>query len=519
MEQPSYTASASMPNSAATAPRVLPSLPILLLCAVFVYIASVCVYRLRFHPLSKYPGPRLAAITDLAFAYYFLRGTAVDWIDEQHRRYGPIVRLGPMRLGYTSPEAVKDIVGHQTGNHKANRRNLLFSQPNSMFDGHNSVFNEENDILHRQQRKLFTNAFSDRALSAQESMIQNYVDKLVALMRKSAGAPRDAVKLWNFATFDIMADLAFGESLGNLEGDEYHPWVASMFAGFKLGVMISYLQHWPGMSLLLDLITPKSAKEEAMVHVANSNNSLTKRLERTDVERPDIWGLVLEKQKKGDAQMSRGSMNANSNIFMMAGTETTATALCGLTCLLLKNPDKMKKLVDEVRAVPSKEELNGLKMRHLKYLGAVIEEGLRVYPAVPAANLRDIAPGGNVIMGDHLPEKTVVGISHWSAFHSPLNFHNPDAFVPERWILDDEEYKEYHDFDKRHGFKPFSDGPRNCLGKNLAYYELRALLAHAVWHFDFELCPESENWLQGQKTWQLWDKPELMIRIKERSYE
>lgn len=222
-----------------------------------------------------------------------------------------------------------------------------------------------------------TNAFSDRALGAQESLIQGYVDKLVALMGKSRGAPVDAVKLWNFATFDIMADITFGESLGNLEGNEYHPWVAAMFAGFKAGLIFGHLVHWPGTTLVLNLLTPKAARKEAMIHIVNSNESDTKRLERTVTERPDIWGLAMEKQKKGDMHMSRREMNANSNLFMMAGTETTATALCGLTYLLLKNPGKFERLVEEVRAVGSKEELTGLKLRHMKYLATVIEEGLR----------------------------------------------------------------------------------------------------------------------------------------------
>lgn len=53
----------------------------------------------------------------------------------------------------------------------------------------------------------------------------------------------------------------------------------------------------------------------------------------------------------------------------------------------------------------------------------------------------------------------------WAAFRSPKNFKDPGLFLPERWILDEPGFEEYHAFDKREVVQPFSYGPRNCLGK------------------------------------------------------
>lgn len=76
----------------------------------------------------------------------------------------------------------------------------------------------------------------------QEGLIQGYVGELVELIRKGEGKKEmDAVKLFNFATFDIMADLAFGDPLGNLKEATYAPWVDAMFGCFKNLQIIRYV--------------------------------------------------------------------------------------------------------------------------------------------------------------------------------------------------------------------------------------------------------------------------------------
>ena len=55
-------------------------------------------------------------------------------------------------------------------------------------------------------------------------------------------------------------------------------------------------------------------------------------------------------------------------------------------------------------------------------------------------------------------------------------------------------------------------GPRNCLGKSLAYNEMRVILARILWNFDLELCSDSEHW-DRQITYTLWEKLPLMCRL------
>ena len=90
---------------------------------------------------------------------------------------------------------------------------------------------------------------------------------------------------------------------------------------------------------------------------------------------------------------------------MVAGTETTATLLSGLTYCFLKNPQKLENAAKEVRALSSEEDLNPETLPRLKYLSACFEEALRCYPPVPDGLPRVTPEGGNMIAGYSVPPK------------------------------------------------------------------------------------------------------------------
>ena len=60
--------------------------------------------------------------------------------------------------------------------------------------------------------------------------------------------------------------------------------------------------------------------------------------------------------------------------------------------------------------------------------------------------------------------------------------------------------------------QPFSIGPRSCIGRNLAYNEMRLILARVLWNFDLELCDKSKYWNE-QRTYVLWEKPALWCKL------
>jgi cytochrome P450 len=197
-------------------------------------------------------------------------------------------------------------------------------------------------------------------------------------------------------------------------------------------------------------------------------------------------------------------------ILIVAGSETTASLLSAVTYLLLTNPPVFAKLTTIIRnAFKSEVEINSITVNNLDYLLAVLNEALRMYPPVPGIASRITPRQGCIIAGNFVPGNTCVSVNQWSANRSPSNFSRPEEFIPERW-MGAAEFKD----DKRKAVQPFSVGPRNCLGKSLAYVEMKIILARAIWNFDLELCEESRGWLEGQKLYIVAERPELMVRLK-----
>jgi cytochrome P450 len=92
-------------------------------------------------------------------------------------------------------------------------------------------------------------------------------------------------------------------------------------------------------------------------------------------------------------------------VFIIAGSETTATLLCGVTYLLLSHPDALKTVVEEVRSSYTvSEEITLTSVAKLPYMLACLNEALRCYPPVPGVMPRQVVKGDVTIAGNVVPE-------------------------------------------------------------------------------------------------------------------
>lgn len=176
---------------------------------------------------------------------------------------------------------------------------------------------------HRRFRQLFSPAFSDRALKKQEPLFQKYTDRLVATIDKVAaeGKPMDMVLMYNLATFDMMGDFTFGQSLGMFEKVEYNPWLKTVFEYVKLWPFAQIIQTSPLLETLGALLEPKSIATMRDSHFKYTADRVNKRLE-TGSDRPDLWNLVLSAEEGGRG-LTHDEMHSNAELLMVAGSETT----------------------------------------------------------------------------------------------------------------------------------------------------------------------------------------------------
>lgn len=93
----------------------------------------------------------------------------------------------------------------------------------------------------------------------------------------------------------------------------------------------------------------------------------------------------------------------------------------------------------------------------------------------------------------------------------PDFFHKANEFHPERW-LDDPRFAN----DRRDAAQPFAVGPRNCIGMNLAFVELRLILARLIWNFDLKLDSSCDNWVDDMVEYFGWEKIPLLVSLTPR---
>ncbi len=195
-----------------------------------------------------------------------------------------------------------------------------------------------------------------------------------------------------------------------LEGSEYSPWVKTIFGSIKNATFFRGIRmHDPLSRYILDKLVFKSKKVRKMAweHWRYTTDRLHRRLAR-EPEHEDLWAKIMAKDE-ADGGLTMGEHESNASLFMIAGTETTATALSGTTYHLLKNPDTMQKLVEEIRATFSDfDDVTLEDLARLKYLQAVLQEGLRMYPPVPITLPRLTPNEGVEIDGMFIPRGVTV---------------------------------------------------------------------------------------------------------------
>lgn len=145
-----------------------------------MYCGGIAAYRIFFHPLSIYPGPKIAAATSLWYARSHIRGRTPQDILALHNKYGPIVRVAPEELSYANPIAWKEIYGHKSGGRPELAKDKKY---HAGFGKEQSLLNADREY-HGELRRLLAHGFSDKALRAQEALIQRYVNVLMSKLHE-----------------------------------------------------------------------------------------------------------------------------------------------------------------------------------------------------------------------------------------------------------------------------------------------------------------------------------------------
>lgn len=196
--------------------------------------------------------------------------------------------------------------------------------------------------------------------------------------------------------------------------------------------------------------------------------------------RDDFLGLLLSGVNAHHPSLDRQAIIDESVTLLLAGHETTASALVWSIYLLARHPQ-----LSDALAADLAFRLNGDAPSHgdlgsLDSLRSTLDEVLRLYPATHRIGRAVKTP---VVVGGHLlPVGTDVVIPQWAVHRSARWYQEPEAFVPGRWT------PAFRKSLPKFAYFPFGGGPRTCVGSQLAWSECAVILGFLAQRFRFSLC-------------------------------
>ena len=201
--------------------------------------------------------------------------------------------------------------------------------------------------------------------------------------------------------------------------------------------------------------------------------------------RKDLMQRLLIDRKGYAMDLEFNELVAEAAVLMVAGSDTSGTALINTLIFIVQNPECMARVRKEVdAAVPTDAVVvQNEQVEGLPYLRACIDESLRLRPPNSYGLPRTVPHGGATIQGHYFKEGTTVSVSTLNVHHSERYFHEAKKFKPQRWLdRDTEEFERL----KRY-VVPFSFGSRACIGRNIAFLELQVTIASIIHRFDLEM--------------------------------
>jgi cytochrome P450 len=199
--------------------------------------------------------------------------------------------------------------------------------------------------------------------------------------------------------------------------------------------------------------------------------------------RRDFLGLLLSGGGEHSPQPSRQAVLDESVTMLLAGHETTASALAWSLYLLARHPQHADALADDLMSHLQGDAPTMSDLDDLTSLRATLDETLRLYPPTHRIGRTVVSP---VVVGGHeIPVGADVLVPQWAVHRSARWYDRPLDFLPERWT------PAFRRSLPKFAYFPFSGGPRICVGTQLAYSEVAVILGMLAQRFRYSLCDDT----------------------------
>ncbi|KAI1356037.1 cytochrome P450 [Xylaria sp. FL0043] len=480
-----------------------PDLWLLISSAALLYSICVIVYRLYFHPLARFPGPKLAAASGWYETYHDLKnpgGQFMYRLHKLHKTYGPIVRLSPSEV-HISDTAWVDTLLVSSAQGSRDKYAPAASQAGTS----KGVFGTSLHNTHRRRRAALSPLFSKSCAGGAEGLIYDKVALL--LKRLDSQIFRDGYAEMRTAfvcyTTDVVYEYCLGQSFGLLEdevkGKEWHNSIRALAKTIpytrQFNWIIPLSQKIP--ISVMRLLAPDMARVAAMHHdmEAQALRAIEEyeqdrktgsdiSFHRNPTDRFAVFRALLQHDGLPPHEKRFDRISHEAVTLLAAGGETTASALMTAVYFILADKENiLPRLQEEVDSIMSTgvARPSVAELERLPWLTAIIKETLRI--STITARLTRVAPDEDLVYHNWvLPAGTAVSMTLREISFDSEIFPSPMSFQPERWLPGNPNL----DLCNRY-LVAFSRGSRMCLGINLAHAELYIALAALFHQREFEL--------------------------------
>jgi cytochrome P450 len=395
------------------------------------------------------PGPRIPrAIQTLFFVFGPRR-----FIAGMQRRHGPIVKLGtafdPNFVMVFDPALVKEVFRAPPERLRAGEANALLGPAL----GARSVLLLDGDE-HLRQRRLMLPAFHGQRMRAYETVMREAADR--AIDSWPLGEPFSILPSMQQLTLDVILRAVFGVEEGPRQ-DELKRRLRAMIepVANRFGLLLMVLGPRFGNNRAVRQFDERRRLVDELIY-----DEIARRRDAQDLEeREDVFSMLLLARDEDGNPMTDEELRDQLVTLLVAGHETTATALAWSFDLILRTPRVRAELE---RAVEQGDDA---------YVDAVAKEALRIRPVIPGVGR--VVRGGTFQLGGYeLAEGTEINPSISLIHARPEWFAGPADFRPERFLEDDPP--------DTYTWIPFGGGTRRCLGASFAQFEMRVVIRRVI---------------------------------------
>ncbi|KAJ0969288.1 hypothetical protein J5N97_022165 [Dioscorea zingiberensis] len=370
----------------------------------------------------------------------------------------------------------------------------------------------------RKMRKIsVTNLFSARRVQSfragREDQVAHLMDKIISQASSSPSEALNISHLLRCFTIDMLYTAIMGKLSSEEEGryETFRELIEEtivLLGGFCLE------DYFPSMEWLASLLglnerTKRTSRKWDAALSKLIQEHLTRDKGNLKVDSFLDILLSLQKDPNSDITLTDDHVKALLMDMFVAGTDTTNISLEWAMAELIRNPQVMKKLQNEVRGIATgKSMVTEDDLSEMHYLKAVIKETLRLHPPAPFLLPRETIESCE-IEGYHIPAKTKVMINSWSMGRDPKVWDNPEEFQPERFVNSPIDFNGL-DYE----YIPFGAGRRVCPGIQFAVSTLHLALANLVNRFDWKL----PDYMKDEKEVDMTETPGATMRMKTKLY-